>query len=356
VKNQILFMFLLLVLAAGFGCSNKPSKPNDKPEPYYKLLYSYVQPPVSVLTFNTRTGAVVDSVRHPGEPFLDLEFSHDGELAYYVGPSTWIARTATGDTVAIDRNPGGSQLVLSPDEKNLAMIAAQSMRVYKAPSMDVIYEKLATSFCARFHPSKKVLYFIYGIPGFDWDTLYVLDFNTTPAIERAVALSDSLGEHVPAGPMELSGDGKWMLMIYYNWLFLVDTDSLKVRKVMKSLHFADANYIGITVHPDGKRAFLHYYDPYFNPNVGGLDIFDFSTQTLTNFIDHVSVPGLGRPFRPWRSEFTPDGKELIGIVYETFLGCEIFRLDLATKTISLFTPLRGGYPRVLKLNPKPFYD
>jgi hypothetical protein len=357
MKNQFLFLFVLLVLAAGFGCSDKPSKPDNNKEPYYKLIYSYVQPPVSVLTFNTRTGEVLDSVWYPQMPFGDVAFSKDGARAYYSGlRATWIIDLATGDTLAIDRQKAGA-LVLSPDEQYLAVKAAQEMWVFRLPSLSVVYHKAITYFWGRFHPTKELLYINYGIPGYGIDTLlYVLDLSVTPPLERSVALSDSLGELVPAGPMELSGDGKWMLMIYYNWLFLVDTDSLKVRKVMKSLHFAEANYIGITLHPDGKRAFLHYYDPYFNPNVGGLDVFDFSTQTLTNFIDHVSVPGLDRPFRPWRSEFTPDGTELIGIVYETFPGCEIFRLDLATKTVSQFTAHRGEYPQVLKINPKPFYD
>ncbi|MCX6832305.1 MAG: hypothetical protein NT028_09265 [candidate division Zixibacteria bacterium] len=356
MKNQLLFLFVLLLLAAGFGCSDKSSGPDNKPEPYYKLLYSYVQPPVSVLTFNTRTGEVLDSVWYPGEPYRDLAFSHDGEYTYATGRVTRIIRESTGDTIASDWEHRGYEVVLSPDEQYLVVEASQEMWIFRLPSLSVVYHKPITYFWGRFHPTKQLLYFIYGIPGFGIDTLlYVLDLSVTPPVERSVALSDSLGEHVPAGWMEVSGDGRWLLMIYYGWLYLVDTDSLKVRKVITSSQYAHDDYIGITMHPDGRRAFLHYYDPRINPNVGGLDIFDFSTQTLTNFIDHVSVPGLDRPFRPWRSEFTPDGKELIGIIYETFMCCEIFRIDLATKAISLFTARRGEYPRVAKINPKPFY-
>jgi WD40 repeat protein len=356
VKNRILLLFFLLLLAAGFGCSDKSSGPDNKPEPYYKLLYSYVQPPVSVLTFNTRTGEILDSVWYPGEPYRDLAFSHDGEYTYATDRVTRIIKESTGDTIASDWEHRGYELVLSPDEQYLVVKASQEIWVLRLPSLSVVYHKPITYFWGRFHPTKQLLYINYGIPGYGVDTLlYVLDLSVTPPVERSVALFDSLGERVPAAPMEISGDGRWLLMIYYNWLFLVDTDSLKVRKVMKSLHFAEADYTDFTLHPDGKRAFLSYYDPWDNPNVGGLDIFDFSTQTLTNYIDHTTVPGLSRPFRPVFCRFTPDGKELIGIVYETFMCCEIFRIDLATKAISLFTARRGEYPRVLKINPKPFY-
>ncbi len=356
MKHYIWPSLILLLLAMALGCSDKPNNPASEPEPYYKLLYSYVQPPVSVLTFDVRIGEVLDSAWFPGEPYRDLIFSHDGEYTYATGRVTRIIKESTGDTIASDWEHRGYELVLSPDEQYLVVEASQDMWVLRVPSLSVVYHKTITYFWGRFHPTKQLLYIIYGIPGADYDTLlYVLDLSVTPPVERSVALHDSEGALVPPAPMELSGNGKSMLMIYYNWLFQVDTDSLKVIKVMKSLHFADANYIGITVHPDGNRAFLHYYDPWYNTAVGGLDIFDFSTQTLTNFIDRVSVPELNRPFRPWRSQFTPDGKELIGVVYETLLLGEIFRLDIETRTLSMFTPRRGEYPRVVRINPTPFY-
>ncbi len=365
MKNRLLYFSILLLLAAGFGCSDRSSGPDNKPEPYYKLIYSYVQPPVSVLTFNTRTGGVLDSVWYTQEPFLDVAYSKDCALACYTVStrsqsgglfvSTWVADAATGDTAAIDRGHGGGEVILSPDGSHLTMISSQYMVLYTIPNLGVLYEKSATSVFARFRPTKDLLFFIYATPNLGWDTLYVLDYSVTPAVERSVALSDSLGEHFPAAPMEFSGDGRWTLMTYYNWLFLVDTDSLKVRKIMKSLHFADANYTGIRVHPDGQRAFLTYYDPWYKLDVGGLDIFDFSTLTLTNYIDHVTVPGLSRPFRPSRIEFTPDGEEMFGVNFEIFGGADIVKLELAAKAVSQFTAHRGEYHRVLKINPKPFY-
>jgi len=362
VKNQFLFLFVLLVLAAGFGCSDKSSGPDNKPEPYYKLIYSYVTPEFSVLTFNSKTGEVLDSVWYPKVPFWDVVFSKDAARAYYSGSgSTWIADVATGDTVAIDRQRAG-KLILSPDENHIVIIGAQYMVLSSLPNLEIRYQKSATSIGATFHPSKRLLYFSHAIPNtiYHSDTLFVLDYGGNPVSVQAVALKDSVGDLVPPGPMVLSGDGRWMLSIYLNWLFLTEVDSLKVRHVYKSLHFSDANYGAITLHPDGKRAFLVYVDPWYKPDVGGLDIFDFETLTLYNYLDHLTIPGTDRFFRPWKLDFTPDGRQMFGVNFQQLIGdYDLFEIELATRKLSLFTENRGAkgeYPAVLRLNPKPYYE
>jgi hypothetical protein len=199
VKNQFLFLFVLLVLAAGFGCSDKPSKPDNKPEPYYKLIYSYVMPEFSILTFNSKTGQVLDSVWYPTVPYWDVVFSRNASRAYYSGSkATWIEDVATGDTVAIDRERAG-KLVLSPDENHIVIIGARAMTLCSLPNLEILYQKSATSIQATFHPSKSLLYFSHAIPNtiYHSDTLFVLDYASDPVSVRAVALKDSTGELVP---------------------------------------------------------------------------------------------------------------------------------------------------------------
>jgi hypothetical protein len=362
VKNRISLLFLFLLLAAGLGCSDKPNKPDNKPEPYYKLIYSYVTPEFSILTFNSKTGEVLDSAWYPKVPYWDLVFSKDAARAYYSGSGTiWITDIATGDTIAIDRQHATGKIVLAPDEKHVVTISARSMTLFSLPNLETVYQKSATSIEATFHPSRSLLYFFHAIPNtiYQSDTLFVLDYASDPVSVRAVALKDSTGELVPPGSMVLSADGRWMLSIYHNWVFLTEVDSLKVRHAYKSLHFSDANYKGITLHPDGKRAFLAYYDPWYQPDVGGLDVFDFETLTLYNYLDRTTISGTDKYFRPEELEFSLSGDEIFGVNSQQSIGSyDLFKIEAATKKLSLFTENRGGkgeFPAVLRLNPKPYY-
>jgi hypothetical protein len=358
VKNHLLFLFILLLLAVGFGCSDKPNKPDNKPEPYYKLIYSYVMPEFSVLTFNSITGKVMDSVWYPKVPFSDVVFSKDAARAYYSGSgATWIADVATGDTVAVDRQRAG-KLVLSPDEQYLAVISATKIWLFRLPTLTLIYEKSATSIWAAFHPAKKLLYYVHGVsPAPEYDTLFRLDFGLQPPLETSTVLYDTSGQRISAGPMALSSDGQWMITTLYWNLCLLDTDSLKVRRM-----FRDPEHWGYywpaAVHPDGMRVFLGYVDaPLLDPVDAGIDIFDFQSLTLTRLIHHATVPGISMFVAPIQMQPTPDGNELIGVSHNGLWSMEgFFRIDLATKTISLFGQERAGYPSVFRIDPRPYYE
>jgi hypothetical protein len=114
------------------------------------------------------------------------------------------------------------------------------------------------------------------------------------------------------------------------------------------------------LHPDGKQAFLIYSDPWYNPEVGGLDVFDFETLTLYNYLDHLTIPGTDRFFRPWQLDFSPDGRQMFGVNFQQLVGgYDLFAIELATRKLRLFTENRGAkgeYPAVLRLNPKPYYE
>ncbi len=359
MKNRPFFLLSLLLLAAGFGCSDKPSKPDNNKEPYYKLIYSYVMPEFSILTFNSRTGEVLDSVWYPKVPYWDLVFSKDAARAYYSGSSsTWITDVATGDTVAIDRQRAG-KLVLSPDENYVVIIGARSMTFCSLPNFEILYQKSATSIGATFHPFKSLLYFFHAIPNtmYHSDTLFVLDYGNRPVSVQAVALKDSTDELVPPGPMVVSGDGRWMIMLWREQVFLLDTDSLKIRKTFRAQdHWG--YYWPSAVDPDRKQVYLAYVDaPLLYPVDAGIDIFDFQSLTLTRLIHYASVPGISKFVVPSHTELTPDGKELLGVSHNGMGSMEgFFRIDLATKTISLFAPERAGYPSVFAIDPRPYYD
>lgn len=353
--------FVALLICLG-SCSKKPSQPEEKGEPYYELIYSYVAPEFSILTFNSKTGEVLDSTWYPELPYGDLVFLHGGSQAIYAGRTAiWIADVGTGDTLAINGEHEGGRLLLSPDESRLVSISAQNFFVYSLPSLEMIFQKSATSAYAAFHPTQDRLYYIYADGGgvYDSDSLYILAYGTDPPTEQAVILSDSSDQQVPLGPMVVSGDGLWMLSFSYNWLFLTDLDSLKVKHIYKSLHFSDANYSSISLHPDGQRAFLTYSDPFYQPDIGGLDVFDFKTLSLDNLLDHLKIPETEKWFRPSKYQFTPDGSEIIGVNFQQGFGdYDLYRIVLATKELSIFAPNRGArgeYPQMFRLNPKPHY-
>jgi hypothetical protein len=363
VNRKFAFAVLAHLLWILASCSDKPNEPVDQPEPYYKLVYSYVAPEFSILTLNSETGEVLDSVWYPEIPYWDMVFSRDGQRAYYSGrDGIWIEDAATGDTIAMNPEGQGGGLELSPDEDYLVSVGSRRFVLYSVPGLTTIYEDSATSVLTAFHPWRDILYFTKGDGSiiYDSDTLYVLDYAASPPSVDAVALKDSLDQLVPLGPMVVSGDGRWLLNFSYNWLFLTELDSLKVRHVYKSLHFSDANYKGISLHPDGNGAFLTYADPFYKPDVGGLDLFDFQTQSLENFIAHVTIPGTGKYFRPWKLMFTPDGKEMLGVNYQQAFGdYDLFKIELATGDLSLLAPNRGArgeYPQVFRLDPKPYYE
>jgi hypothetical protein len=315
-------------------------------------------PEFSVLTFNSKTGEVLDSAWYPRLPFGDVVFSKDAARAYYSGWGvTWIADVATGDTVAIDRQRAG-KLVLSPDEKYMAVIASQKMWLLELPSLSVLYEKSATSFWGAFHPTKKLLYYVHSVfPAPEYDTLFRLDFGVQPPQETSAVLYDTLGECISAGPMALSGDGRWMITTLYWNICLLDADSLKVRRM-----FRDPDHWGYywpaVVHPNGKSVYLGYVDAaLLEPVDAGIDVFDFESLTLTRLIHHATVPGISRFVAPLDMELAPDGRELFGVSHNGLGSMDgFFRIDLATKTISLFAPERAGWPSALTIDPRPYYE
>lgn len=360
MNKTLITVALALLLGILGSCSDKSTNPEIKPERYYRVIYSYVAPEFSILSLDSRTGEVLDSTWYPELPYGLVIFSHDGNTAYYSGrDAVWAIDATTGETTAVNRERSGGDIRLAPNETALLSIRATDLVLYSVPDLHILFERSGSSAIGTFHPFKDILYFSQPGAVYDYDTLYVLDFGQSPPSLEAVALKDSIDQLVPPGPMVVSGDGRWLLSFSYNWLFLTDLDSLKVRHVYKSLHFSDANYSTIFRAPGGQRAFLGYADRTYQRDVGGLDIFDFQTQKLENFIDQVIIPGTDEYLRPWKVLFTPDGDAMLGVSSHWAIGgYDLFRIDLATKELSLFAPNRGArgeYPQVFVLDPKPLY-
>ena len=355
--RNLIFTFLTLLLVVLASCSDKPSEPVDKGEPYYQLTYMYTFPEAVVLTLNTRTGELIDSAWYPSAPYWDFEFSQDGELMYCTGGATWIVNTTTGDTLAIDHDRSGKPM-LAPGEEFLAVSSATRMSVFKLPSLTLLFEKDAPSIWATFHPTRNLMYYTDGYsPAYDADTVHWLDLTADPLQEHAVALMDTLGEPYPAGPVTVSGDGQWLLVCYAWELLLLDTDSLKTRRMFRNPdhwgHFwpAASDY-------EKNKVYLGYVDsPLFYPEDGGIDVFDFNSQTLTSLVDKTMNPGLPGYMAPYLGLLSPNNKELFGINVTEMGGAKgIFKVNILTKEIEVFLPERAGYPNLLKINPKPFYD
>jgi len=364
VKNQLLFMFVLLVLAVGFGCTKDcPTCPGEPHVPDYHLVYSYVGPsyPAYVITYSTKSGQVIDSAFYPNHPFDNVVFTSDGKYACYTygwnlrlgGPETWVTDAATGDTISYLMGIGGIGLVVSRDNQFLCLSYGNFLAILKIPSLEIVYRDSVPVRGGALHPTKQLAYFIKEP---NQDSLYVLDYSLTPPrVTKSMPIRDSQGRDLWCYTGRVFCTDRYLmlnptLLDVTSYLQFYDLDSLAlIRETRTRLY-------GWTLHPDGNRLFLGYvtYYPGLWPKSGGIDVYNIETNTLYPYYSDGEVNlGVGQPFTPGGIQFTPDGETMYVLSAAGVLPLgPILEIRTATKEIVRRFDHTDGSSRLIVLNPK----
>jgi DNA-binding beta-propeller fold protein YncE len=360
VKNQFLFLFVFLLLAVGFGCSDDcPTCPDNKPlaEKEYHFLYSFVGPygQCWVYTFSTKTGRVIDSTYYGGFPAYDVRFSKDGQYVFYsvreeTRVATWITNYATGDTVAIASGIYGYSISLSGDGQYLLLSDNNTVRLLRIPSLEVIYQGGPAS-AGTIHPFRNVAY----IPNWPEDSLLVVDFQTPTLTDSKVPLKLGYGDYpFSAISAAVSLDGRILILEggvpggSTPRIQLRDAETLEVLQ-----DFADPTGGGPYLHPDGERVF--FLEPWkdFYAQPGSVWVLSLKTFLLTRILNSVDFRGYF-PFmglNPDNMDFTPDGKYALITNGGQMEYGPIIKLDMDTyKIVDAFYP-PGGVSWWIRINP-----
>jgi hypothetical protein len=315
VKNQFLFLFVLLLVAAGFGCSDDcPTCPDNKSpaEKEYHLIYTYGNPGYPgywVYTFSTKSLKAVDSVSYSGNPFDGLRFTSDGKYACYSKPGvTWVTDYASGDTIAIDNDHGGPQLSISKGDRMLMVLAGSRTTVFRLPQLNILYTVPSgiSAYSSCFDPTEDVAY----IPIAREDSLLIVRFDSTGIHDHKIGLVGIDGTRRNGSSAAVTLDGSILLLSVTDgyggrYLKLRDTDSLGL---MAEYY---PSYYGPCVHPDGRRVFFFYSSPpYDYPAPWAVYVLDLKTRIMKKVVDGSDY----QAFWKWmylelsQIDFTPDGR------------------------------------------------
>jgi hypothetical protein len=354
VKNRIFFLLSLLLLAAGFGCSDDcPVCSKDEPavEKEYHLVYSYGAD-YWVYTYSTKSLKAVDSVRYSSNPFEALEFTKDGKYACYSKPgATWVTDYATGDTIAIDHNRGGYWLSLSKDDQMLLLSAGANAAVFRVPDLTVLYSvpvgTLVNVSC--FDPIKNVAYVIVERE----DSLLIVGFDSTGIHDHKIGLAGIDGTLRIGASVAVTLDGSILLLLatdaYGNrFLQLRDTDSLGLITEYYPGHG------GPYIHPDGRRVFLLHTGTSDNPEPWAIYVLDLKTLIMKRVVDGDDYTAFGGwPYTQLHQiDFTPDGR--YGFIrggYGIGGSPPILKLDLDTYEIVDAIYPQYGISRAMRIHP-----
>ena len=351
-----------MALALSSCCDDCPSCPVDKPEhvPDYHVLYCCEERPPQyvVYTYSLKYGTTVDSAFYDRSygAFWDATFSKDGSFTYYTKTAsgttepdswTWVTDTRTGDTLAICAGHGGHKVELSPDGEYLLTSEARMLTLFKLPNLDIIYEDTSSGGIgnAVFHPIEKKFYFhkqpgAYYIFVGTYDDGGVTSIDAHPTFNRA-------GDAVGPAYMSVSPDGRYLIVDAFifagpRYFHVRDTDSLAIvhetRVPYWRLHYNHS------WHPDGKRVFLPFRGGFDLPMVGGVDVYDVSTNSLQYYItaDEISIDQ--ESLQPRYIPITPDGEKMVILNAEGSIPAgSILVFDLATKLLAgrITTPVQG---------------
>jgi hypothetical protein len=364
VKDLLLFLFFLLVLAAGFGCSDDcPVCPSEPHVPDYHLVYSYAGSTADkyVLTYSTKSGQVIDSAYYLDYPFDNVAFTSDGKYACYTygwnlrlgGSETWVTDAATGDTISYLMGIGGIGLVVSRDDQFLCLSYGNVLAILRIPSLEIVYRDSVPVRGGALHPTKQLAYFIKEP---NQDTLFVLDYSLTPPrVTKSMPIRDSQGRNLWCYSGRVFCTDRYLILnptLFYvtSYLQLYDLDSLTL------IRETNTRLYGLYRHPDGKRLFLGYVSYYsdHSPRTGGIDVYNLETNTLYPYYseDEVNL-GEGQPLTPTDIQFTPDGETMYVLSAAGILALgPILEIRTATKEIVRRIDNTDGFSRLIRLNPR----
>ena len=356
MKNRILLLFFLLLLAAGFGCSKDcPVCPTSQPaaEKEYHLIYSYGNPDYWVYTFSTKSMTAVDSVSYGGNPFEDLQFTRDGKYACYSKPTvTWVTNYATGDTIAIDNSHGGRHLSFSKGDRMLLVPEGSRTVIFGFPELNILYS-LPSGLSAEggcFDPTEDVAY----LPCESEDSLLIVRFDSTGIHDHKIRLEGPGGTPRYGAGVAVTLDGSILLLNVTDasgalYLQLRDTDSLH------RLAEYYPSYGGPFIHPDGRRVFFFHTGTSDNPESSAIYVLDLKTRLMKKVLDGADY----ETFLPYfmfpeisQIDFTPDGRyAFLRSGYGLSGSPPIAKLDLDTYEIVDAIYPNNGVSRAMRIYP-----
>ncbi len=346
----------------------------EEVEPDYHVLYCCESRPPQYVAYeySLKYGTTADSMFYDDYygAFSDMTFSKDGSLAFYTKTAggiaeppldswTWVADVRTGDTLAICAGKGGHQIDLAPDGKYLLTSQARMITLFKLPALDVLYHEdwspETDGFgTATFHPHEQKFYFEKQKRG--QDSIFIATFDSadvTPIVAHPI--SDRSGNPVHPSPGSVSSDGKFLILdaaisLGPKYFMVLDTDSLSI---VHETRIADSRlHIRHAWHPDGKRVFMSFNGAFHAPDIGGVDVYDITTNVLQYFITSEDISLDMEPFQPGFVSVTGDGRELIVMNGIGALSSgSILTIDLAskllTKRIDTYEPSYYSYAMAL---------
>ncbi len=311
MKRSILTAILTLIVIAGLmllscdddDCPACP-KPGGEHEPDYHLVYSYcgsTKETKYILTYSSRTGAVIDTAAYDtaptgDEPFNNLAFTHDGEFAVYtsiynlnIGTSqTWVTNTATGDTVSYLSGLGAWGAIISEDDKQVLLAGGNILAVLTLPDLGVVFRDSIASWGGVFHPSKKRIFVALKRAT---DSLFIIDYDELPVTISSIPVHDEDGYTLHTlGAILITQEYLFLNPFIPDVAYFLQVYDLDSLTLLNEIHTKlPTVYRGAALHPDGKRLFLSYNDGYERPWISGVDVYYINTGELLPYITPTEI-------------------------------------------------------------------
>jgi DNA-binding beta-propeller fold protein YncE len=370
VRSKAKIIWVVVLLAAVVvlvSCTDDqcPSCPKPEVEPDYHVQYCCESRPPELVayTYSLKYGNVVDSAFYGDDygAFWDAAFSDDGSYTYYTKTVfgleepdswTWVTDTRTGDTLAICAGKGGREIEVSPDGQYLLVSESRMLTLFRLPNLQVIHFEDWTPETdgfgqAAFHPVESEFYFTKGKRG--QDTLFVSTYDSSGVTSiGAHPTFNTTGDAVHPSLKTVSPDGRFLIIdagifLGPKYFQVLDTDSFSIVHETQipswRLHTDHA------WHLDGKRVFMPFRGGFDAPDIGGIDVYDITTNTLQYYITSDEISMDNEQLQPLEISFTPDGNELVilNAMGSIPIG-SILVLDFETRLLTQrFDHIKQGY-------------
>ncbi|MHA1485062.1 MAG: hypothetical protein ACTSPR_07065 [Candidatus Thorarchaeota archaeon] len=350
---------MIVMLSCGDDeCPTCP-EPEDS-EPDYHVLYCCEERPPQVIayTYSLKYGTTVDSAFYDQSGrFWDATFSNDGSFTYYTRTAvrsmepdswTWVTDTRTGDTLAICAGHGGHKIDISTDGNYLLTSEGRMLTLFRLPDLDILYEDTSSAGIgnAVFHPTEKKFYF-HKQPGAYYIFVGTFDDDSVTSVTPHQTFNRA-GEAVGPAYMSVSPDGEILAVDMYSqygarYFHAFDTDSLAIVHETKvpawRLH-RDHSWSA-----DGKRVFLAFRGGFDAPDIGGVDVYDITTNGLQYYITADDISLGQESFQPLYISISPDDEKVVILNGVSSLPVgSILVFDVSTKLLSRrFDTYKQGY-------------
>ena len=274
--------------------------------PEYHITFCYVSDgmldPKYIITINTKTHQVIDSIELTATPYRDMAYIDGGNKAVITNyDNLYIEDALTHDTLAIT-DAIGIDIKISSDEQYL--VSSESKYILTLPDLTII-DSTDNLRSIGIDGTNKILY----AHNYITNKIYSIDFSATPYDTTVADVTNMMNEPINLYyGSYLSPDNKALLFNYIclggYGLLEYSTDSLKVINEIECLGLMNPVWTS-----DGNIC----YGTNFQYNVVKYNI---ATKIYTIVIDRTTIysgfywSGIGEGFYPTRLQITPDNKYL----------------------------------------------